>query len=82
MKSQDQMTGTREPLETLASFTISQRFGEDRFISLLSRLFLVIAGSALISLSAQVEVPWYPVPVTGQTLMVLLIGMAWSNSGW
>ena len=77
MKSQDQMTGTREPLETLASFTISQRFAEDRFMSLLSRLFLVIAGSALIGLSAQVEVPWYPVPVTGQTLMVLLIGMAY-----
>ncbi len=77
MKSQDQMTGTREPLETLASFTISQRFAEDRFMSLLSRLFLVIAGSALIGLSAQVEVPWYPVPVTGQTLIVLLIGMAY-----
>ena len=77
MKSQDQMTGTREPLETLSSFTISQRFAEDRFMSLLSRLFLVIAGSALIGLSAQVEVPWYPVPVTGQTLMVLLIGMAY-----
>ena len=77
MKSQDQMTGTREPLETLASFTISQRFAEDRFMSLMSRLFLVIAGSALIGLSAQVEVPWYPVPVTGQTLMVLLIGMAY-----
>ena len=77
MKSQDQMTGTREPLETLASFTISQHFAEDRFMSLLSRLFLVIAGSALIGLSAQVEVPWYPVPVTGQTLIVLLIGMAY-----
>ena len=77
MKSQDQMADARQPLETLASFTISQRFAGDRFMTLLSRLFLVIAGSALIGLSAQIEVPWYPVPVTGQTLMVLLIGMAY-----
>ena len=60
------MTGTRAS-QTLASFSFL-RAAEDRFMSLLSRLFLVIAGSALIGLSAQVEVPWYPVPVTGQTL--------------
>ncbi len=77
MKSQDHVTGTREPFETLAALTISQRFADDRFMSLLSQSFLVIAGSALIGLSAQVAVPWYPVPVTGQTLMVLLIGMAY-----
>ncbi len=77
MKSRDQITDTRQPLETLVSLTISQWFADDRFMAMLSRLFLVVAGSALIGLSAQVEVPWYPVPVTGQTLMVLLIGMAY-----
>jgi biotin transport system substrate-specific component len=37
---------------------------------------LVLAGSLLIALSAQVAVslPWSPVPVTGQTLAVLLVG--------
>lgn len=77
MKIQDQMIGGREPLETLASVTVSKLFADDRFMAMLARLFLVIAGSALIGLAAQVEVPWYPVPVTGQTLMVLLIGMAY-----
>ncbi|HUS92950.1 MAG TPA: biotin transporter BioY [Phycisphaerae bacterium] len=33
-----------------------------------------LAGSALIALSAQVAVPLWPVPITGQTLAVLLIG--------
>ncbi len=77
MKIQDQMIGGREPLETLASVTVSKLFADDRFMAMLARMFLVIAGSALIGLAAQVEVPWYPVPVTGQTLMVLLIGMAY-----
>ena len=77
MKTHDQLEGTREPLETLASFAISQRFADDLVMAILSRLFLVVAGSALIGVAAQVEVPWYPVPVTGQTLIVLLIGMAY-----
>jgi biotin transport system substrate-specific component len=39
---------------------------------------LVLAGSALIALSAQVAVPlpFSPVPVTGQTFAVLLVGAA------
>lgn len=35
---------------------------------------LVVAGAALTALLAQVVVPLYPVPVTGQTLAVLLVG--------
>ncbi|GAB6899229.1 biotin transporter BioY [Kineosporia succinea] len=37
---------------------------------------LVAAGTALVALSAQVTVPLWPVPVTGQTLAVLLVGSA------
>ncbi len=77
MKTHEQLVETREPVETLASFAISQQFADDPFMAILSRLFLVVAGSALIGVAAQFEVPWYPVPVTGQTLMVLLIGMAY-----
>lgn len=41
-------------------------------------VLLVLAGSALIALSAQVAVPlpFSPVPVTGQTFAVLLVGAA------
>jgi biotin transport system substrate-specific component len=37
---------------------------------------LAILGSALLTLSAKMQVPFYPVPMTLQTLVVLLIGLA------
>ena len=40
---------------------------------------LAIVGSLLIWLSAKIQVPFYPVPMTMQTLVVLAIGMAY---GW
>jgi biotin transport system substrate-specific component len=38
---------------------------------------LVVLGSLLLAVSAQLKIPLYPVPVTGQTLVVLLIGMTY-----
>ena len=38
---------------------------------------LGVFGSLLLAASAQFEIPLYPVPVTGQTLVVLLIGMTY-----
>lgn len=35
---------------------------------------LVIAGTALVAVLAQVAIPLWPVPITGQTLAVLLVG--------
>ena len=37
-------------------------------------LVLVAAGAALTAIAAQVVVPLWPVPITGQTLAVLLVG--------
>ena len=37
-------------------------------------LFLILAGSWLVALFAQIEIPLQPVPITGQTFAVLLIG--------
>jgi biotin transport system substrate-specific component len=37
---------------------------------------LALIGSVLLTLSAKVQVPFYPVPMTMQTLVVLLLGMA------
>jgi biotin transport system substrate-specific component len=37
-------------------------------------IVLVAAGAALTAIAAQVEVPLWPVPITGQTLAVLLVG--------
>lgn len=46
---------------------------------LLRNLLLAFAGVALMTLSAKVKVPFYPVPVTMQTLAALLIG---AGLGW
>lgn len=37
---------------------------------------LVLAGAAVVGLLAQVSIPLWPVPITGQTLGVLLVGAA------
>lgn len=37
-------------------------------------IVLVAAGAALTAIAAQVQVPLWPVPITGQTLAVLLVG--------
>jgi biotin transport system substrate-specific component len=42
-----------------------------------AKIFLVVVGSFLLAVSAQFKIPLYPVPVTGQTLVVLLIGMTY-----
>ena len=39
-------------------------------------VLLAVLGSALLTLSAKLQVPFYPVPMTMQTLVVLLIGLA------
>jgi len=47
--------------------------------ALLRNAILAIAGTALLTLSAKIQVPFYPVPMTMQTFVVLVIGMAY---GW
>lgn len=42
--------------------------------SLALDIFLVIGGAGLTAALAQVQIPMYPVPITGQTLAVLLVG--------
>ena len=42
--------------------------------SWLRDLFLILAGSWLAALFAQIEIPMLPVPITGQTFSVLLFG--------
>ncbi len=42
-------------------------------------LLVALVGSALMALSAKLSVPFYPVPVTMQSLAVLLIGAAFGS---
>jgi len=47
---------------------------ESRSSALVRNALLVVAGTIFVSLLAQISIPWYPVPFTGQTLAVLLVG--------
>lgn len=47
--------------------------------TLATRALMVLGGSMFIALSARVSVPMFPVPMTLQTLAVLLVGLA---MGW
>lgn len=42
-------------------------------------ILLAVAGSLALWISAKVQIPFYPVPLTMQTFVVLIIGMAF---GW
>ena len=38
-------------------------------------ILITIAGSILITISAKIKIPFYPVPMTMQTFVILLIGI-------
>ena len=44
---------------------------------LLVQISLALIGSLLLTISAKVQIPFYPVPMTMQTLVVLMIGMSY-----
>lgn len=67
-------------LSTVAYPTlISAIWPEEESSKLARNVVLAILGTALLTVSAKVQVPFYPVPMTMQTLVVLVIGMAY---GW
>ena len=48
-------------------------------LSLVKSLFLAILGTIILALSAKIKIPFWPVPMTMQTFVVLLIGIVY---GW
>lgn len=47
--------------------------------SLLQRALMVLGGSMFIAIAAQVSVPMFPVPMTLQTLAILIVGMTFGS---
>lgn len=45
----------------------------------LQQLLLVIGGSLALALSAKIQVPFWPVPITMQSMAVLLIGIVYGS---
>ncbi len=48
-------------------------------VSLVKNLFLAILGTVLLAISAKIKIPFWPVPMTMQTFVVLLLGIIY---GW
>ncbi|UNK45634.1 biotin transporter BioY [Arthrobacter sulfonylureivorans] len=61
---------------TSATLTARPRVLADAFVSssAITNTALVVGGTALTAVLAQVSIPIWPVPITGQTLAVLLVG--------
>ena len=71
-----QILGTVTPL---ISAVLSPYIGKgaNNINRLLTHLFLALIGSVFLIISAKVQIPFYPVPMTMQTLVVLTIGMSY-----
>ncbi|MFD1912220.1 biotin transporter BioY [Halodurantibacterium flavum] len=59
------------------SSTLSAALGGQN--TLLSQIMLVLGGSLIMGLSAQVSVPMFPVPMTLQTLAISVIGLTYGS---
>lgn len=68
------MTAATHRLPTLAATLFPTSRNETR---LAQNVLLALVGSALLTLSAKVQVPLYPVPISMQTFVVLVLGMAY-----
>ena len=62
---------------TLADAMLANVMAPSTATIALTKAALVVFGSLLLAVSAQFKIPLYPVPVTGQTLVVLLIGITY-----
>ncbi len=73
------MTTNIASLPTLATAIWPIAGDTDRNRMLLRAVVLALAGSILMTLSAKIQIPFWPVPLTMQTFVVLVLGMAY---GW
>ena len=46
---------------------------------LVKNLFIILIGSLILAISSKIKIPFYPVPMTMQTFVVLIIGITF---GW
>ena len=65
--------------KTLFESVVETAFRERVKQTNLAKIFLIVFGSTLITFSSYITIPLYPVPVTAQTLVVLLIGLSYGS---
>jgi biotin transport system substrate-specific component len=61
-------------IEQLLPQTDFENAADSRDAAIVRDVVLVMAGVVLVALCAQITIPWHPVPLTGQTFAVLLVG--------
>jgi biotin transport system substrate-specific component len=64
---------------TASSRALATAVWPDNVSRAVRAVILVLAGTAILAISAKVKVPFWPVPMTLQTLAVLLIGAAYGS---
>jgi len=62
-----------------ASIALAEVLAPKGAARLLTAVLLVFGGTALLAISAKIQVPFYPVPMTLQTLVVLLLGALYGS---
>jgi biotin transport system substrate-specific component len=60
--------------------TLAEKLWSGTATNRLRQSVLVVAGSLLLALSAQIKVPFWPVPMTMQTFVVLIIGATYGRN--
>jgi biotin transport system substrate-specific component len=71
--------GTMTQQATTSTTLVGALWPSERVNTLLRNVILALVGTALLTVSAKIQVPFWPVPMTMQTFAVLVIGMAY---GW
>lgn len=66
---------------TVTHSTLIENWGINSFVR---KLLIALAGSILIAVSSKIQIPFYPVPLTMQTFVILVIGMilGWKWGGF
>ena len=59
--------------------TLAPALFSERASRTFQEVLLVLAGTAILAISAKVKVPFYPVPMTLQTLVVMLIAATYGT---
>ncbi len=64
---------------TLYPTLASAVWPSEKVSGMVRNVILAVGGTALLTIAAKIQVPFYPVPMTMQTFVVLALGMAY---GW
>jgi biotin transport system substrate-specific component len=71
-------------VKTMSSVSVSNRFPPllasiVPINGLVTTALLTVLGSMVLALSAKIQIPFWPVPMTMQTLVVLMLSMAYGS---